>query len=182
MSDEFNLAKILHSVYDETNQALKISGGGSSPGVTTLGGLTDVTLVSPADGDTLTYNGSVWVNNSGVTVDISNNTTNITALETEQLDFQIDAVTGETYKLSLSATYGYDVDNLICEGETGTTVLSLAIEGTEITGIDSVSITTTESTNTASAANSVAVGETLTLIVETGVNQILYGSIKITRA
>jgi hypothetical protein len=103
-------------------------------------------------------------------------------LKIEQLDFEIVDVAAGTIRLSLFAKYAYDVIDLTAQAETASsTVVSLEIEGTEITGIDSVSITSTESTNTATAAFSVALGETLTLEVESGAEQTIFGSIKLLR-
>ena len=62
--------------------SLLASGNGliSGTGATTLSGLTDVALASPATGQILTYNGTSWVNSSGASGDrLTSGTLSVTA-------------------------------------------------------------------------------------------------------
>lgn len=54
-----NPSAVFHSRF---SGFLLSGGGGGGTGATTLSGLTDVTLASPATGQVLTYNGTNWVN------------------------------------------------------------------------------------------------------------------------
>lgn len=77
----------------------------------------------------------------------------------------IETAADKTYVIDLSAAYAYTVNTLIIKSASGTCTAKLTIEGTDITGISAVSVSSSEATGTATAANSVAVGNTLALVV-----------------
>ena len=92
----------------------------------------------------------------------------------------------KTYVLDEYAAYGYTVNEIRASVGTGTmeVVLSLKIGGTEITGIDSITVTASPTNATASGANVVAATGQLTLVVESLSNTPadLSFTIKITRS
>lgn len=71
VTDDYYAAAVFSLDYDIANdttvfnyQYIENSGGGGG-GATTLAGLTDVTITSPAAGQKLAYNGTAWVNDNG---------------------------------------------------------------------------------------------------------------------
>jgi len=73
-------------------------GGGGGGGASSLNDLTDVTLTSPAAGETLVYDGSQWVNDYNVTA--STSTTSQTAIHT------LSAATYRSVEYTIQATQG----------------------------------------------------------------------------
>jgi cytoskeletal protein CcmA (bactofilin family) len=80
------------------------SGSGGGGGATSLNDLTDVTLTSPAAGETLVYDGSQWVNDYNVTA--STSTTSQTVIHTlssstyRSVEYTIQATQGLKYHLT----------------------------------------------------------------------------------
>jgi hypothetical protein len=83
----------------------------------------------------------------------------------EQMTGHIETVADKTYVLDQSAAYAYDIDTLIIKSASGTCTAKIQIEAVDVTGISAVSVSSTEATGTASAANSVSVGDTVTLVI-----------------
>lgn len=84
----------------------------------------------------------------------------------ESISFQ-DAGTGlsaSTYVLELYAEYGYTINELKIISGAGTCSAAVKINGTNVTGISAVSVSTTIATGTASAANTVVAGDKVTLV------------------
>lgn len=71
----------------------------------------------------------------------------------------------KTYTLDQSAAYAYDIDSLIGITVAGSLDVQIEIDGTPVTGLDPVAMGTGETTGTATAARSVAIGNTVTLVV-----------------
>lgn len=70
-----------------------------------------------------------------------------------------------TYTLDQYAKYGYTVEDVTIITSSGTCSIAFKIDGTDITGLSAVSASSVESTSTATAAKTVAVGNTLTAVV-----------------
>ena len=70
-----------------------------------------------------------------------------------------------TYILDLSAKYAYTVQNATVKTDSGTATLAFTIEGVNITSMSAVAASSVEATATSSAANSVAIGNTVALVV-----------------
>ena len=103
----------------------------------------------------------------------------------ENISFQ-DSNTGisaQTYVIELYAAYAYTINTLKIIAGAGTCTAALKINGTDVTGISAVSVSTSIATGTASAANTVAVGDKVTLVITSpsGLNN-LQASIKTTRS
>jgi hypothetical protein len=92
------------------------------------------------------------------------------------------SIAATTYTIELYAAYAYTINELKIIADAGTCTAALKINGTNVTGISSVSVSTTIATGTASAANTVAVGDKITLVTtsNSGLNN-LQLSIKTTR-
>lgn len=83
---------------------------------------------------------------------------NITGL-TFGIQFFIEAGDDATYVIDQSASFGYTIIDAVAETVSGSITMAVKIEGTDVTGISAMAITSTESTDTASAANVVAAGD-----------------------
>lgn len=70
-----------------------------------------------------------------------------------------------TYTLDLTATEGFTINTLYTQLSSGTLTLAVQINGTNVTGLSAVAVTTTLTTSTATAANTVAIGQKVTLVV-----------------
>ena len=69
----------------------------------------------------------------------------------------------KNYFLDQFAGYPYDIVSLTIRSQTGTCTAGIDIDGTPVTGISAVSVSSSEATGTASAANSVTAGQTVHL-------------------
>lgn len=91
---------------------------------------------------------------------------NVTATNlVEALPGMIEVPTAKTYILDQSAAYAYTINTLIVATASGTCTAAVKINGTNVTGISAVSVSSTPATGTASAANSVAIGDKVTLVL-----------------
>lgn len=109
------------------------------------------------------YDASQVDNDSSVPGDFVDDALN--ALNVETITGMIEVADDKTYILDQSARHAYSVENLYIKASSGTCTAKLVIESTDITGITGVSVSSTEASATATAANSVAVGETLKLVI-----------------
>lgn len=78
------------------------------------------------------------------------------------------AVADDTYVLVLKARRAFTIVRLVSDLVSGSCTLNLQIDGVSVTGISAVSQSTSELSTSATAANSVAVDQTVTLIVSGG--------------
>lgn len=83
----------------------------------------------------------------------------------EELTGDIEAPTAKTYILDQSAAYAYTINTLIIQTSAGTATVAVKIGGTSVTGISAVSVSSTPATGTASGANSVSIGNQITMVV-----------------
>lgn len=94
----------------------------------------------------------------------------------------IEAPSDKTYVLDESAAYAYDIDSLIAITDSGSTSVSIEIDGTVVTGISGIFIDSSGDTGTATAANSVAIGQRVTKVFSAGVDPLDYAfTLKTTR-
>ena len=87
------------------------------------------------------------------------------ALKVEVFSGVVKYAANATYTIDTSAAFGYTVDTIIIESDSGTVTAALKIGATAITGISAVSVTTSAATGTATAANVVSVGNRLILVL-----------------
>jgi hypothetical protein len=76
----------------------------------------------------------------------------------------IEAPTAKTYTLVYKSEIAFTVNELIAATTSGTVTLDVKINGTSITGLSAVAVSSTPSTTTATAANTIAAGDTLTVV------------------
>jgi len=92
------------------------------------------------------------------------------------------AIPAQTYTLELYAEYGYTINELKIISTSGTCTAALKINGTNVTGISATSVSSTIATGTASAANTVVVGDKVTLVISSNSSLVnLQATIKYTR-
>ncbi len=102
----------------------------------------------------------------------------------EQFVGMLEVPEEKTYTLDQSAAYAYDIDTVIGITALGSLDIQIEIDGTPVTGLDPVAMGTGEATGTATAARSVAVGQTVTMIVsdlETATAEDFSFTMKVTR-
>jgi hypothetical protein len=92
--------------------------------------------------------------------------TQINALNVENLSLQDggSSIAATTYTLELYAQYAYTINQLKIISASGTCTVAVKINGVDVTGISAVSVSSTIATANASAANTVAVGDKITLV------------------
>jgi hypothetical protein len=83
----------------------------------------------------------------------------------ESIKGMIEAPTDKIFILDQSAAYAYDIDTLIAKTVSGTLSVAVQINGTPVTGINTLAVSSVEATGTATALNNVAIGDTVTLVV-----------------
>jgi len=80
------------------------------------------------------------------------------------IQFFIAAGEDATFILDQFASFAYTIVTAVAKTVSGTITMEVNIDDTEVTGIDAMAITSSESTDTASGQNSVAAGATVDLI------------------
>ena len=100
----------------------------------------------------------------------------------DQIDFESVEPGDDTITLRLYAHYAFTINELRIKTASGTCTVAVKIDGTDVTGISAVAVSSTEATGTATAANSVSVGQTVTLVISSSSSVAnLAGSLKFTR-
>jgi hypothetical protein len=100
----------------------------------------------------------------------------------EEICFDIDVTGTATIFIDGYAWYAYVIDSLACRTDTGTCTLDAYINTTVITGLSTLSITSSISTNNATAANSVSIADYVKLVTSSvsGASRLI-GSLKLHR-
>lgn len=70
-----------------------------------------------------------------------------------------------TYTIDLSANEAYTINNAIAKTLAGTCTVAVQINGSSVTGLSAIAVTTTRATSTATASNTVAAAGTVTIVV-----------------
>jgi hypothetical protein len=78
------------------------------------------------------------------------------------------ALADQTYTIDQSAAFAYDIVDMFYKLESGTITMDLEIDTVDVTGIAAKSLTTTEGSATATAANSAAIGARLSVALTSG--------------
>lgn len=93
--------------------------------------------------------------------------TQLSGLLVEDISGHIESLSNKTYYLRLNASYASTVNSITVDCASGTADGELQIDGTPVTGCADANIdfTSTEETETCSAANSISAGNDLTLVV-----------------
>ena len=109
--------------------------------------------------------GAEWGEITGTLSDQTDLQSALDALKVEVFSGVVKYAANATYTIDTSAAFGYTVDSIIIESDSGTVTAALKIGATAITGISAVSVTTSAATGTATAANVVSVGNRLVLVL-----------------
>lgn len=105
-----------------------------------------------------------------------------TFVESISLQDNGTSIAATTYTIELYANYAYTINELKIIADAGTCTANLKINSTSVTSISAVAVSTSIATATASGANTVAVGDKITLVTtsNSGLNN-LQLTIKTTR-
>ncbi len=83
----------------------------------------------------------------------------------EDIDVMIEHPQDKTYTLIQKASFDQTINLAVFKTVSGTLTAALKIDGTDITSLDAVAVTSAESQVSASGANTLSAGQTLTLVV-----------------
>lgn len=108
--------------------------------------------------------------------------TSFTGLHVEQLDGQIDSPSNKTYYLRFKAKYSGTINELSVQTASGTITAAIQINSVNVTGLSSVSVSSTPQTVSATSANTFAAGDTITMVTSSNSSAAdLVWSLKTTR-
>lgn len=91
--------------------------------------------------------------------------TALDALKPLPFNGMIEAPVNKTYVVCEAAPFAFTINTLIAKLQSGTLSAAIQINGTPVTGINTLAVTSTQGTGTATAANTVSVGQRVTLVV-----------------
>jgi hypothetical protein len=114
--------------------------------------------------------------------DFDANMATIAADRSESIVRHIATVAVQTYWLD-KAVYPYTINSLWADIKTsGSCTVAITINGTNVTSLSAVAVSTTEAETSATAANTVAIGDLVALVVSANTAALdLFARLKITR-
>lgn len=83
----------------------------------------------------------------------------------ESITGHLEAPTAKPYVLDQYASYAYTINSIVSQCDSGTADFDLEIDGTDVTGCAAQQMASSEATDTCTAANSVAAGNTVRINV-----------------
>lgn len=119
-----------------------------------LGNLLDVSVSGASNGQSLVYQNGVWVPGTGATsARMGSFSWNGTAYDT-------------TIYLNAYSAYAYTIVSILgIQTTSGAVTVALKINGTNVTGLSAISVTSSPQNVSASGANNLAIGDVLTLVL-----------------
>lgn len=132
----------------------------AAAGVTAFNDLSDVVLTGPTTAQVIRFNGTNWVNATLVAADISD--LNLTP-ETGEIKIRLASPINGDVSIILKSPIAFTIDNATHRLSSGSITTNLKINSTSVTGLSAVSPTSSRTTTTATAANSVAVDDEVVL-------------------
>lgn len=167
-----------------TANLVAVAQGGTSLGTLTtnnliLGNGTSAPnfLAFSTSGNVVMSNGSAWISSA------PNAPISYTGLiETVNFEDSTTGISAQTYCLDLSANYGYTISTLNILCTSGTCTAALQINGTNVTGLSAISVSSTLSATNASGANIVTSTNRVNLVISSpsGLNNLI-ANVKIVR-
>lgn len=150
-------------------------GTADSPQVAALniGHASDTTLARSGAGD-LSIEGNTLYRAGGTDVPVTDGGTGASTAATARTNLGVaagawsvedPAPVNETRYFSLYAPFACTIDTLTHKLSSGTCTIAIAINGTPITGLSAVSVSSTKTHTNATAGNSVAAGDELTYVI-----------------
>lgn len=108
--------------------------------------------------------------------------TQLASLPIEQLDGFIETPSNKTYVLRVKAKYAGTINEVSLKTASGTITAKLQIGGVDVTSCTGISVTSTASTTSCTAANTFASGDTITLVTSSNSSAAdLQFSVKVTK-
>ena len=110
------------------------------------------------------------------TGDITLNGYSLAQLLNFEISFQLQVGANATFTVSESSNVKYKINSVSCKTDSGSISAAININGTGVTGLTALSLTTTTANSTATALNTVNVGDRLTVVTSsnaTAVNSII---------
>ena len=89
----------------------------------------------------------------------------ITSLKADAIHGEIITVINGTYTLVLDAKMAATINEISLETTAGTCTVAIQINGTNVTGMSAIAVTTTKGTSAATGANTIATSNKVTLVV-----------------
>ncbi len=86
-------------------------------------------------------------------------------LGAQQINYLIEVAAVKTYPLDQAAARAYTINTLSIATLSGTCTAKVQIGGVDVTGLTAISVSSVQTVATATAANSVAAGAKVTLVV-----------------
>jgi len=121
--------------------------------------LTDVAVNGMTASRVAVTNGSKKLISSSMTQTL------LESLTSEQIDGLIESPAATTYIVRLNAKYATTINNISIKTSAGTVTAKLQIDGVDVTSCTGISVSSTESTTTCTAANTVDAGDTIQLVL-----------------
>lgn len=112
----------------------------------------------------------------------ANQATIIALLNTAFLPGMIESPSNKTYTIDQYSIDARTLNTLAIKTSSGTCTVDIKIDGTTVTGLGALSISSVETIATASGLNTVAIGQTITLVVSSNSSSVdLVWTLKYTR-
>jgi Protein of unknown function (DUF2793) len=89
----------------------------------------------------------------------------INNLAIDSIDGMVEIAIDKTYTIVPSAKFAFTINNITISSVSGTCSVAVQINGVSVTGLSAISVSSTPQTLSASGANSVAIGNAVTMLV-----------------
>lgn len=134
-----------------------------------VSGLLTINTASTTTAYTITHPGAQGAAN---TVEVNDGAGNLSwkspsfgLIEEINLEDSTASIVAQTYTLTCFAVYGYTIETLHIISGSGTCTAAVKINGTNVTGLSAVSVSTTISNTNGTAAKTVNAGDIVTLVI-----------------
>lgn len=108
---------------------------------------------------------NVWGGITGTLSDQTDLQAALDALKPLPFNGMIEAPVNKTYVVCEAAPFAFTINTLIAILQSGTLSVAVQINGTPVTGINTLAVSSVQATGTATALNTVAIGQRVTFVV-----------------